>query len=166
MSRWVDVREAAEILGISIYTVKRRAKSGELTSRQEKTATGFKWFVEVDDLQTESQSETPKNGHVQNGELLRLEQFVAELQKDKALLWEEVEARRREVAELHILLQRAQEQVKLLGPLQQDLHDAVAGLQQSSADATAAAVAEPTRRKWWKVWEARATESPAYQGPG
>src|SRR4051794_25053162 len=106
MTQWVDVKEAAEHLGLAVETVKRRARKGELPARQEKVSYGFKWQIDLAALPEQPQTEATSNGH---GEVEALKLLVAELQKDKAQLWEEVEARRREVSELHILLQRSQE---------------------------------------------------------
>ena len=45
----VPMAEAAQLLGLSIDTVRRRLHRGELQGRQEPTAQGFRWWVEVPD---------------------------------------------------------------------------------------------------------------------
>ena len=45
----LSVDDAARHLGLSRPTVKRRLKSGALRGVQEKTPSGFKWFILVDD---------------------------------------------------------------------------------------------------------------------
>jgi hypothetical protein len=45
----VSMAEAAQLLGLSIDTVRRRLHRGELQGRQEPTAQGFRWWVEVPD---------------------------------------------------------------------------------------------------------------------
>jgi hypothetical protein len=41
----VPIPEAVRVLGVSIPTVKRRLKRGELAGERERTASGFKWLV-------------------------------------------------------------------------------------------------------------------------
>jgi hypothetical protein len=41
----VPIPEAARVLGVSIPTIKRRLKRGELVGVREPTASGFKWLV-------------------------------------------------------------------------------------------------------------------------
>jgi hypothetical protein len=45
----VSMAEAAQLLGLSIDTVRRRLHRGELQGRQEPTAQGFRWWVKVPD---------------------------------------------------------------------------------------------------------------------
>jgi hypothetical protein len=45
----VSMAEAAQMLGLSMDTVRRRLHRGELQGRQEPTAQGFRWWVEVPD---------------------------------------------------------------------------------------------------------------------
>jgi hypothetical protein len=114
------MEEAARRLGVSVATIRRRLHSGELPGFQEPTSQGFKWLVEVPELaigapskpnsQTNSKGvsdsvsdldgDTP-GASTTNGE-------VAALKETIAVLREELEARRREVQELHVLLQQAQ----------------------------------------------------------
>jgi hypothetical protein len=56
---FVTVLEAAVHLGVSPQTVKRRLKSGKLKGRQEATAQGFTWLVDVPDISSNHQSGTP-----------------------------------------------------------------------------------------------------------
>jgi hypothetical protein len=46
----VSMAEAAQLLDLSIDTVRRRLHRGELQGRQEPTAQGFRWWVEVPDI--------------------------------------------------------------------------------------------------------------------
>lgn len=144
MARWVDVNEASLVLGVSVDTIKRRARRGEIPAKQEKTKSGFKWFIEIES-ESVGQSEAPTEAHKGQGEVEALKLLVSELQKDKQLLWDEVEARRREIGELHVLLQEAQRQnYRALLPGQEDA-GAIAG-------AMADAVAAPRQRRWWRFW--------------
>jgi len=108
----VSVGEAARRLGVSTDTIRRRIGKGELTAHQEPTPQGFRWEVEL------QPNDQPLNGHDSN-----LEVLVTTLQAQVQAQGEELDARRREVQELHVLLQTAQ-----------------------------AALTAPERRPWWKLW--------------
>lgn len=49
----VGLAEAAQILGVSSETVRRRLKKGELTGEKIKTDHGYQWVVELEDLAPE-----------------------------------------------------------------------------------------------------------------
>ncbi len=49
----VGLAEAAQILGVSSETVRRRLKKGELTGDKIKTDHGYQWVVELEDLAPE-----------------------------------------------------------------------------------------------------------------
>jgi len=108
----VSVQEAARRLGISVDTVRRRIGKGQLTARQEPTAQGFRWEVEL------QPNDQPLNGHESS-----IDALVTTLQAQVLAQAEELDARRREVQELHVLLQTAQ-----------------------------AALTPPERRPWWRWW--------------
>ena len=115
------MEEAARRLGVSVATIRRRLHSGELQGFQEPTSQGFKWLLEVPELTTVG---TPRKSHSQtNSEgvsdgasdlgdgmsgVSTTEGEVAALKETIAILREELEARRRDVQELHVLLQQAQ----------------------------------------------------------
>jgi len=89
----VSVGEAARRLGVSTDTIRRRIGKGELTAHQEPTPQGFRWEVEL------QPNDQPVNGHEGNTEAL-----VTALQAQVEAQGQELDARRREVAELHQLL--------------------------------------------------------------
>jgi len=107
----VSIGEAASRLGVSADTVRRRIGKGTLTGHQEPTAQGYRWKVELPEDQG-------PNGH-QDG----LESLVGMLQAQVKTQADELEARRREVSELHVLLQTAQ-----------------------------GALSAPKARPWWRLW--------------
>jgi hypothetical protein len=134
MAGWVTVREASEVLGVSQDTIKRRLKNGELVGRREKIPNGFKWYVQVqdapttvgttvDDSSTVAGSTADTTAHsggtsveteaaltVLAVELQMVKEAKAAQDQELAKVWTQLEARTREVEELHVLLQRAQEQ--------------------------------------------------------
>jgi len=108
----VSIGEAARRLSVSTDTIRRRISKGELTAHQEPTPQGYRWEVELD------LNDQPLNGHDNN-----LETLVTTLQAQVQAQADELNARRREVQELHVLLQTAQ-----------------------------AALTAPESRPWWKLW--------------
>jgi hypothetical protein len=120
----VTVLEAARCLGISPDTVRRRISTGELKARKEVNGKNFTWWVEVaEDLvstgQVIQEGSTPI--HEQDVErsnasniidvqtlLDSQASLIATLKAQVQAQQEELESRRREVQELHVLLQQAQ----------------------------------------------------------
>jgi excisionase family DNA binding protein len=97
----VSIPEAARLLGISEHTVRRRLRSGELKGTQVANAGGFAWVVQLPD----------GVGQVDNpsaGEPIAMKALIARLEAQVAAQEAELEARCREVQELHVLLQQAQ----------------------------------------------------------
>ena len=105
---------AAEHLHVSTATVKRRLRNGTLKGRQIPRPQGYTWLIEVDQDQD--------NHPLTTGSSEGVNTPVQELSM-VAWLQEELTARRREISELHVLLQNAQ-----------------------------AALPAP-RRLWWKFWK-------------
>lgn len=108
----VSVGDAARRLGVSTDTIRRRIGKGELTAHQKPTPQGYRWEVELE------VGDQPVNGHDSN-----LEALVTVLNAQVQAQAQELEARRREVQELHVLLQTTQ-----------------------------AALAPPKSRSWWQLW--------------
>ncbi len=121
---WVTIKEAAGRLGVSPDTIRRRLKSGELTGQKEQTPQGFTWLVEVPftieppprpDTPSEPPGPPPPADAAPNqatapaAEVRRLEQLVEVLQT-------EIEARRREVEQLHIVLSQQARALALPAP--------------------------------------------------
>jgi len=109
----MSIGEAARRLGVSTDTIRRRIGKGELLAHREPTPQGYRWEVE---LQPDNQ---PVNDHEGNTAAL-----VTILQAQVQAQAEELDARRVEVQQLHILLQTAQ-----------------------------AALTAPERRTWWRWWK-------------
>jgi len=122
----LTITDAAQHLGISTATVKRRLKTGTLKGRQVARPQGYRWIVEVDQDRINHQvtthaSEGDSDGHSTGA--VELTTLVATLQAQVQAQSEELDARRREVQELHVLLQTAQ-----------------------------AALTAPQSRPWWRLW--------------
>ena len=106
----VSVPEAARRLGISTDTLKRRLKRGLLLGEKQ---TNGHWLIEVPN-QTSVQRGQPTKSEARapSGEIRRLEQTVAILQK-------ELERRSDETERLHVLLQQALDPARAIATPQQ-----------------------------------------------
>jgi hypothetical protein len=117
--------EAAHQLGVSVDTVKRRIQKGELKGHQQPRPQGFVWLVEMPEesnLPGSNPANTPVDTAVSAGELRRLEEMVQFLKAELAgrdvqiESWkqeaeahrEQLQAKDRQIEQLHILLQQAQ----------------------------------------------------------
>jgi hypothetical protein len=96
----VTVVEAARLLGISIPTVRRRLRTGELPGNQVTTPQGYVWMVEVpDDLPVDNPS---------SGEVTALRELITHLTTQIEYQQEEIHAKNEQIRELHVLLQQSQ----------------------------------------------------------
>lgn len=105
----VTISEAAVRLGVSPDTVRRRIARGELAAEKEARPQGFVWFVTLPEEAEDRGAQASTGAPPASDEVAALE--LAHLREMNALLREEVESRRREVSELHVLLQTAQRQL-------------------------------------------------------
>jgi len=108
----LTITAAAEHLKVSTATVKRRLHKGTLKGRQIPRPQGYTWLVEVDQDQGSTPTATTADAAL-----------ITTLRDQVTILVEELAGRRREVQELHVLLQTAQTALN----------------------------AAPTR-PWWKIW--------------
>jgi hypothetical protein len=123
---WVTKKEAADCLGISIDTVDRRLRRGELRGKQQTRPQGFTWLIEVPDetYNQDAREEspplgtpvmTPQSTPNMTGEIHRLEEMVAVLKDEVSLLHHQLDAQQtqleskdKQIEQLHVLLQQAQ----------------------------------------------------------
>jgi hypothetical protein len=109
----VTIPQAAQALDLSVVTIRRRLKRGELRGQKVATAAGFEWRVLVPSaLVDAAEDKGPAQGPTQStphqedrGPDQRL---IEVLQTQLAEMRVELDARRREVQELHVLLARWQ----------------------------------------------------------
>ena len=99
----VTIAEAAKCLGKSIDSIRRRIAKGELKARKVPSPHGEIYLVELPDDATPS---TPIAEDKEDNTIA-----VEAMRKTISILEIELEARRREVQELHVLLQQAQKQL-------------------------------------------------------
>jgi hypothetical protein len=93
--------QAAMVLGVSVDTLRRRIHAQQVSARQDERG---RWLVEVlDPEESTDPLEMDAAAPTRDGELEALHELVA-------VLRDQLDARTREVSELHVLLQRAQQQ--------------------------------------------------------
>jgi len=125
MTQRVPLREAAARLGVSVDTVRRRLRRGELTGVQAPTPQGFTWLVDVPE--EAAQAPPPLTGET---DALR---SMVEVLRDQ------LDARTREVSELHVLLERQTRLLVATNP------GSTADHQSEEQDPAA-----PGHRPWWQ----------------
>lgn len=164
MAAQVTIAEAAQRLDVSADTVQRRLKRGELAGVKQTTPQGFRWLVELPDevpgtdgAEAGAEAAPPHHLDGSTAEVRRLEELAQayreQLDAQRVIFErqlteqaEELAARRREVGELHVLIQGLQRALPAL-PLQD----------QGNAGATQGQPPEQTRgragaRRWWQLW--------------
>ena len=105
MAESVTIREAAERLGVSPDTIRRRITRGQLKAVQEPRPQGFVWVVE---LPTAKRRRTATRRPPRPKGPSPAELEAAHLRETVKMLTTELESRRREVSELHQLLAQSQ----------------------------------------------------------
>lgn len=97
MPERVTIREAASRLGVSDDTIRRRIARGVLHAERDGSARNARILVQVDEPASDAPRSEPTPSSSAELELLRA--YVGTLR-------EQVDARTREVSELHVLLER------------------------------------------------------------
>ncbi len=101
----LTIQAAAQSLGTSEITIRRKLRTGQLGGHQEDPPNG-RWWVEVPDEQLVG-SESAVSGSLpegQEGHLLR--DLVGVLKDQVTTLQHHLEIREREVGELHVIIQQ------------------------------------------------------------
>jgi len=99
----VTIAEAAKCLGMSIDSIRRRIAKNELKARKVPSPHGEIYLVELPDDAAPAPAVTEEN----EDNTVAIEA----MRKTISILETELESRRREVQELHVLLQQAQKQL-------------------------------------------------------
>jgi len=100
----VPIIEAANNLGVSVDTIRRRISKGELKARKVPSPHGEIYLVEIPDNIGVTPSDSEENKEVTPSDV----QTIEAMKKTISILQTELDARRREVQELHVLLRQAQ----------------------------------------------------------
>jgi hypothetical protein len=118
----VTMTEAARRLDVTVETIKRRLRRGELQGHKQPRPQGFTWLIEMPEDtgdQDSTPSVTPSDTPTGNAEVRRLEDMISLLQKELDITREELEHQRsmyqselvsknKQIEQLHVLLQQAQ----------------------------------------------------------
>ena len=136
IGEWVSLQEAAQRLGVSIDTVRRRAKAKELPSRQTPMPQGFRWEVFLAGTYADAGSENGEHrSHVGERPTRSLEAALALIDK---------------------LTQQNVQLAGQVGFLQGKLEDAQARLlllEAPKIEPGNGTAGETAKRPWWKFWE-------------
>ncbi len=100
--RWGTLAEVAEASGVSVDTVRRRMKRGELEARREQTPQGFKWLAVMPEPET-TETATIASGSPRTNETAAQGVTVVEHDREElvATLRQELALRNREISRLH-----------------------------------------------------------------
>ena len=99
----MTIQGAAEFLGVSEITVRRKLKSGQLTGQQEEAPNG-RWWVEISE--EKSNFGIGISDSVQRDSNPDLHDPVQILKDQVANLQHHLDIREREVGELHVIIQQ------------------------------------------------------------
>ncbi len=136
----LTIAEAAERLGVSPVTVRRRLKKGELSGEQEPTPQGFEWRVLLPftiEPPPSADGDHPPPRPSDQAETMQV------LRDTILLLRDELETRTREIERLHILLSQ---QASALSALPSRVPDAQAATTPAS---TSRVVDDQSVMEWW-----------------
>ncbi len=80
---YVSIKEAAEALGVSQDTIRRRIKAGEIPAQQEPMGSGYRWLVDVpeDAAEDAAQARGPTHTATAEGQAVELSAAALELER-------------------------------------------------------------------------------------
>ena len=110
----VTITEAARVLGVAEKTVRRRVHSGDLTGTQVSTPQGFTWMVDLPEVEVGESDHSSNNGvpddvvEALRDTMRRQDETIVQLREQLGVKDSQLQAREREVQELHVLVQQAQ----------------------------------------------------------
>jgi len=130
----VDKAEAARRLGVSVDTVERRLKRGDLQGQQEKRGKGWRWLVEVPDdvapaVAPANNGDAPASAPAENSLVTALQDQIAGLNEQLRVMNQALSSRDNLVAELTVVIRQQQTMLPAPSP-----------------------TPSPSRRRWWKIW--------------
>jgi excisionase family DNA binding protein len=108
----VALPEAAQRLGVSVDTVKRKLRRGELRGQRVPRPQGYTWLIELPDSQMDSMADCTASSMAELDsatiEVLNLREMLAMAQSQIANQKEELVSKNKQIEQLHVLLQQAQ----------------------------------------------------------
>jgi len=156
---WLTLAEAAERLGISIYTVRRQAKRGELKARQVATRHGLAWQVSLGNLPgvAPTVSSTPNQAaesHIVPELLYLIERLQADYRASAERHQQQVMELSGRLGFMQAELQQAREQLALMAPKEEppgNLSRRMTGFPAPEPEAAPG----PAQKPWWRFWDRR-----------
>lgn len=146
----LSIRDAAERLGVSPDTIRRRMKKGELVGEKEPTPQGYEWRIilptEESDTGEPQLDEAPEPPRSEAIELELLRERIDELKEERDAWKEQAQRSGDAERELRILLRQAQELALPAKATPQDAPGATEEPVQVSGDSHKAT--SPARRLW------------------
>lgn len=110
MEERLSIRDAAERLGVSPDTIRRRMKKGELVGEKEPTPQGYEWRIILPTEESEpQQDEAPEPPQSVAIEMELLRERIDELKEERDAWKEQAQRSGEAERELRILLRQAQE---------------------------------------------------------
>jgi excisionase family DNA binding protein len=108
----VSLPEAAQRLGVSVDTVKRRLRRGEMKGQRVPRPQGYTWLIELQDNQPDSMADSTASSTAELDaatiEVLNLREMLVMAQSQIATQQEELASKNKQIEQLHVLLQQAQ----------------------------------------------------------
>lgn len=99
---WAPLAEVAVAMGISIDTIRRRMKRGEIETRREQTPQGFRWLAPLPDtIERKTSPAAPGSPQSDNSALHDLEIIQRERDELIETLRHELALRNRDISRLH-----------------------------------------------------------------
>jgi hypothetical protein len=113
MPEIVGLEEAAKRLNISIGTVRRKLKTGELVGYQKPRPQGYAWEIELPDAMVGHPTNDPTSTLLEGsndtaGEIAALRELVATQKRQLESYERQLDVKDTQISELHVLLQTVQ----------------------------------------------------------
>ena len=113
MPEIVGLEEAAKRLNISIGTVRRKLKTGELVGCKKPRPQGYAWEIELPDGMVEYPTDDPTSTLLEGsndtvGEIAALRELVATQKRQLEGYERQLDVKDTQISELHVLLQTVQ----------------------------------------------------------
>ncbi len=157
---WAPLTEVATAYGVSVDTIRRRMKRGELQARRQQTPQGFKWLALMPETIELASLELPRDapGSPQTGGTTASGVQVVERDREELVetLRQELALRNREIARLHEVLASQAKAIEVttaaLPANVQAVHPAVpSSSMESGASNTINEMSEQSGTLWAKV---------------
>ncbi len=146
-TRRLSIEEAADVLGLSARTVRRRIRSGILPSEREATPQGYRYVVLLDVVQVDAEPVSTPLATPTDTEEQVTAALLAEVTAERDWLRRRVEELTRQHENFQVLLRQAQE-ARYLPPGQEHAN----GMTPASPMGTSRV---DGRLPWWRAWLVR-----------